>query len=84
MRKTLERLDQATEGHNEVEKVEIAITSHINKHYSIPTCAEILKSLKEWGLLNGQKFSYALEMLKDKQNIVLLISLQDFMSDLIE
>ncbi|XP_058736160.1 uncharacterized protein LOC131608266 [Vicia villosa] len=84
MRKTLERLVQAAEGHNEVEKAEIAATSHFNGQYSIPTCVEILKSAKEKGLLNGQQFSYALEMLKDEQNRVLIISLKDSISDLIE
>lgn len=58
-------------------------TSHINGQYSILTCVEILKNAKK-RLLNGQQFSYVLEMRKDEQNRVLLISLKDYTSDLIK
>jgi len=84
MRKILERLVQAAENHNEVEKAEIEATSHVNGKYSIPTCVAILKSAKEEGLLDGKQFSYALEMLKDEQNRVLLMTLKDSMKDLLE
>ena len=84
MRKTLERLVQAAENHNEIEKAEIEATSHVNGKYSIPTCVAILKSAKEEGLLDGKQFSYALEMLKDEQNRVLLMTLKDSMKDLLE
>lgn len=47
MRKTLERLVQAAESHNEVEKEELAATSHLHGQYSIPNCVEVLKPLKE-------------------------------------
>lgn len=84
MRKTLERLVQVAENHNEVEKVEIEARSHFNEKYSIPICVAILKSAKEEGLLDGKQFSYALEMIKDEQNRVLLMTLKDSMKDLIE
>jgi len=43
-----------------------------------------LKSAKDDGFINGQQFSYALEMLKDEQNRVLLITLKDSKEDLVE
>ncbi|KAK2381823.1 hypothetical protein QL285_069404 [Trifolium repens] len=43
MRKTLERLVEAAEGHNEVEKAEIEARSNVNGQYSIPACVAILK-----------------------------------------
>ncbi|XP_045800098.1 L10-interacting MYB domain-containing protein-like [Trifolium pratense] len=84
MRSTFERLVQAAESHNEVEKAEIAATSHVHGQYSIPDCVNILKSLKEEGLLDGQQFSYALEMLKDESNRILLMSLKDSMNALVD
>ncbi|GAU28757.1 hypothetical protein TSUD_372660 [Trifolium subterraneum] len=84
MRKTLERLVEAAEGHNEVEKAEIEARSHVNGQYSIPACVAILKTAKEEGFLNGQQFIYALELLKDEQNRVLMISLKESMNDLID
>jgi len=73
LRKTFEQLVEANEGHNDVEKAQIATISHIHGQYSIPYCVNLLKSEKVEGFLNGQQFSYALEMLKDDQNRVLLI-----------
>jgi hypothetical protein len=61
MRKTFERLVEAAEDHNEVEKAGIAATSHVHGQYSIPDCVKLLKSAKDEGFLNGQQFSYALE-----------------------
>jgi hypothetical protein len=84
LRKTLERLVEAAEGHNEVEKAEIEARSNVNGQYSIPACVAILKSAKEDGFLNGQQFIYALEMLKDEQNRVLMMSLKESMDDLID
>ncbi|GAU48963.1 hypothetical protein TSUD_406710 [Trifolium subterraneum] len=69
MKNTFERLVQAIESHNEVEKAEIAASSHVHGQYSIPDCVKILKSVKEDGLLDGQQFIYALEMLKDETAI---------------
>jgi len=71
MRKTFERLVKAAEGHNEVEKAQIAATSHVHGEYYIPYCVKLLKSAKDDGFLNGQQFGYALEMLKDsKEDLV--------------
>lgn len=84
MRNTFERLVQAAESHNEVEKAEIAATSNVHGQYSIPDCVKILKSVKEEGLLNGQQFSYALELLKDENNRILLMSLKDSINALVE
>jgi len=84
MRITFERLVDATEGHNEVEKAKIVATSHVHGQYSIPDCVKLLKSAKEDGFLNGQQFSYALEMLKDEQNQVLLVTLKDSKVDWVE
>jgi hypothetical protein len=84
MRNTMERLVQAAESHNEVEKAEIVATSHVHGQYSIPDCVKILKSLKEEGLLDGQQFIYGLEMLKDESNRILLMSLKDSMNALVD
>jgi hypothetical protein len=84
MRKTFERLVEAAEDHNEVEKAGIAATSHVHGQYSIPDCVKLLKNAKDEGFLNSQQFSYTLEMLKDEQNRVLLISLKESKDDLIE
>ncbi|KAK2407054.1 hypothetical protein QL285_042714 [Trifolium repens] len=84
MRKTLEQLVEAAKDHNEVEKAEIEARSNVNGQYSIPACVAILKSAKEDGFLNGQQFIYALEMLKDEQNRVLMMSLKESMYDLID
>ncbi|CAJ2635820.1 unnamed protein product [Trifolium pratense] len=84
MKNTFERLVQAAESHNEVEKAEIAASSHVHGQYSIPDCVKILKSVKEDGLLDGQQFSYALEMLKDESNRILLISLKDSTNALVD
>jgi hypothetical protein len=84
MRKTLEQLVEAAKDHNEVEKAEIEARSNVNGQYSIPACVAILKSAKEDGFLNGQQFIYALEMLKDEQNRVLMMSLKESMNDLID
>lgn len=72
------------ESQNEVGKNEIAATSHANVDYSIPDCVKVLKGAKEAGLLNGREFSYALEMLRDDQTRVLLISLKDSVDALVE
>ncbi|XP_045816045.1 uncharacterized protein LOC123909273 [Trifolium pratense] len=84
MRKTFERLVEAAEDHNDVEKAGIAATSHVHGQYSIPDCVKLLKKAKDEGFLNSQQFSYALEMLKDEQNRVLLISLKESKDDLVE
>ncbi|KEH19292.1 hypothetical protein MTR_8g446440 [Medicago truncatula] len=84
MRRTFERLVEAAEGHNEVEKAQIAATSHVHGEYSILDCVKLLKSAKDDGFLNGQQFSHALEMLKDEQNRVLLVTLKDSKDDLVE
>jgi len=84
MRKTFERLVEAAEDHNEVEKAQIAATCHVHGEYSIPDCVKLLKSAKDDGFFNGQQFSYDLEMLKDEQNRVLLITLKDSKEDLVE
>lgn len=84
MRNTFERLVQAAEGHNEIEKAEIAATSNVLGQYSIPDCVTILKSAKEEGHLNNRQFSYALEMLKDEDNRILLMSLKDSMDALVD
>jgi hypothetical protein len=84
MRNTFERLVQAAEGHNEVEKAEIAATSNVYGQYSIPDCVKILKSLKDEELLNGQQFSYALELLKDENNRIILMSLKDSTNALVD
>ncbi|CAJ2646006.1 unnamed protein product [Trifolium pratense] len=84
MRKTFERLVEAAEDHNDVEKAGIATTSHVHGQYSIPDCVKLLKKAKDEGFLNSQQFSYALEMLKDEQNRVLLISLKESKDDLVE
>jgi len=47
-------------------------------------CVTILKSVKEEELLNGQQFSYVLEMLQDENNKILLMSLKDSMNALVE
>jgi len=60
MQNTFERLVQATEGHNEIEKVEIAATSYVHGQYSIPGCVTTWKSVREEGHLNGRQFCYAL------------------------
>ncbi|KAK2403292.1 hypothetical protein QL285_052746 [Trifolium repens] len=84
MRNTFERLVQAAESHNEVEKAEIAATYHVHGQYSIPDCVKILKSLMEEGLLDAQQFSYGLEMLKDESNRILLMSLKYSMNALVD
>jgi hypothetical protein len=84
LRKTFEQLVEATEGHIDVEKAQIAATSYVYGQYSIQNFVNILKSEKVEGFLNGQQFSYALEMLKDDQNRVLLIFLKDSKEDLLE
>jgi hypothetical protein len=84
MRNTFERLVQAAESHNEVEKAGIEATSHVHGQYSIPDCVKILKSVKEDGLLDGQQFSYALEMLKDESNRIILMSLKDSTNALVD
>jgi hypothetical protein len=84
MRNTFERLVQAAESHNEVEKAGFEATSHVHGQYSIPDCVKILKSLKDDGLLDGQQFSYALEMLKDESNRIILMSLKDSTNALVD
>ncbi|CAI8589928.1 unnamed protein product [Vicia faba] len=84
MRNTLERLVQAGEGHDEIEKAENTVMFHVHEQYSILDCVKILKSVKEEGFLDGQQFSYALEMLKDENNIILLMSLKYSTSALVE
>ncbi|XP_039685067.1 L10-interacting MYB domain-containing protein-like [Medicago truncatula] len=84
MRNTFERLVQAAEGHNGIEKAEIAATSNVLGQYSIPDCVTILKSAKEEGHLNNRQFSYALEMLKDEDNRIVLMSLKDSMDALVD
>jgi hypothetical protein len=77
MRKSFERLVEAAEDHNAAKKDgnSAAPASHVHGKYSIPDCVKLLKSAKNDGFLNSHHFSYALEMLKDEQNRVLLISL---------
>ncbi|AES68815.1 hypothetical protein MTR_3g015590 [Medicago truncatula] len=85
MRITFERLVQAAEGHNEIEKAEIAATSNVLGQYSIPDCViTILKCAKEEGHLNSRQFSYALEKLKDEDNRILLMSLKYSMDALVD
>ena len=73
----MERLVEAAENHNEAEKDEIAATSHVHGQYSIPECIQVLKNLKEEGRLDGRQFSYAVDLIKDSQNRVILMSLKD-------
>ncbi|XP_057447845.1 uncharacterized protein LOC130739537 [Lotus japonicus] len=83
MRKSLDRLVEAAENHNEVEKDEIAATSHVHGKYSIPNCIEVLKSVKEEGLLTDRQFNYALELLTVSENRVIFMSLIDSMEALV-
>ncbi|KEH37806.1 hypothetical protein MTR_2g047922 [Medicago truncatula] len=48
------------------------------------TMRKTFERAKDDGFLNGQQFSYALEMLKDEQNRVLLMTLKDSKEDLVE
>ncbi|XP_057457424.1 uncharacterized protein LOC130748255 [Lotus japonicus] len=84
MRKSLERLVEAAENHNEAEKEEIPATSHVRGQYSIPECIQVLKSLKEERRLDRRQYSYALELLRDYQNRVILMSLTDSTADLVD
>ena len=51
MQRLLERIADAAESHNAIE------TSQVTRQYSIPECIQILKSLKDEGVLNGDKTS---------------------------
>lgn len=56
MRNTFELLTEASVGHNEVEKAQIAVTSNVHVQYSIPDYIILLKSAKEDGFLNEQQY----------------------------
>lgn len=77
MSKILEQLLQAIKRHNKAEKVEIAAASYVHGQYSIPECIKVLISLEEEGVLSDQQFTYALELIKDCQNTVILMCLKD-------
>ncbi|XP_058740126.1 uncharacterized protein LOC131612347 isoform X1 [Vicia villosa] len=65
-----------------VEKEDIAATSYVSGQYSVPNCIHVLRFLKEEGRLYGKRFSYALELIKDSKNRVIVISLKDCSSEL--
>ncbi|XP_057420450.1 uncharacterized protein LOC130714557 [Lotus japonicus] len=82
MRKSSERLVEAAEIHNEAKKEETAAIFH--DQYSIPECIRVLISLKEKGRLDQRQFIYALELLKDDHNRVILMSLTDSIDSLVD
>lgn len=65
-----------------VEKDDNGDTSYINGQYNMPNCIEILLTLKDKRLLDGQEFSFALELIKDGKNRVIVDSLKYCMDDL--
>jgi len=44
--------------------------------YSIPDCIDVLRNLKGKKLLKGLQFTYALELIKDSKNRVIVVSLK--------
>ena len=67
---------------HQVEKDDSGDISYINGHYNIPNCIEILRKLKDRELLNGREFTYALELIKDGKNRVIVDSLRYWQHDL--
>ncbi|CAL5193187.1 unnamed protein product [Lathyrus oleraceus] len=65
-----------------VAKEDIAAASYVSGQYSIPNCIHVLRNLKQNGRLYGKRFSYALELIKDSKNRVIVISLKDCFSEL--
>ncbi|CAI8613690.1 unnamed protein product, partial [Vicia faba] len=61
---------------------DIAATSYVSGQYSIPNCIYVLKVLKEELHWFKKRFSYALELIKDSKNRVIVISLKDCYDDL--
>lgn len=72
MRK-IERFVEATELNNDG----IAGPSYVCGKYSIPNCIEVLKNIQGEGLLNDRQFCFALELLRNGQSRVILMSLTD-------
>jgi len=72
MRK-IERFVEATELNNDG----IAGPSYVCGKYSIPNCIEVLKNIQGEGLLNDRQFSFALELLRNGQSRVIVMSLKD-------
>ncbi|RHN47559.1 hypothetical protein MtrunA17_Chr7g0254281 [Medicago truncatula] len=65
-----------------VEKDDNGDTSYINGQYNMPNCIETLRDLKARRLLDGKEFSFALELIKDGKNRVIVDSLKYCMDDL--
>ncbi|CAJ2642488.1 unnamed protein product [Trifolium pratense] len=61
---------------------DIVAASYVDGQYSIPNCIEVLINLKDILLLNGTQFSYALELIKDSKNRVIVVSLRQRKRDL--
>lgn len=72
MRK-IERFVEATELNNDG----IAGPSYVCGKYSIPNCIEVMKNIQGEGLLNDRQFCFALELLRNGQSRVILMSLKD-------
>ncbi|CAJ1978912.1 unnamed protein product [Sphenostylis stenocarpa] len=68
--------------HNEAEEDDIEGNSDVHGKYCMPNCIAVLKSLKEEDFLSRQQFSFALELIKDPQNRIIVMCLQDSMYDL--
>ncbi|QCD87717.1 hypothetical protein DEO72_LG3g2257 [Vigna unguiculata] len=65
------------------EKDENENNSDINGKYSIPNCIAVLKRLrKEFYSMNKLEYGFALESIKDPQNRIIIMSLQDSMTEL--
>lgn len=65
------------------EKDENENYSDINGKYSIPNCIAVLKRLKKESYsMSDLEYGFALESIKDPQNRIIIMSLQDSMKDL--
>lgn len=57
--------------------MDIAASSYDNGQYSIQNCARILKELRTSRLLAEIYYGYCLELLKDRENRVMIVSSKD-------
>ncbi|CAI8613882.1 unnamed protein product [Vicia faba] len=72
--------ESEVEKERKTEQDDIAATSYVNGQYSIPNCIDVLKILKDSKILRDNSFiSYALELIKDRENRVIVVSLKDQM-----
>ncbi|XP_058740127.1 uncharacterized protein LOC131612347 isoform X2 [Vicia villosa] len=75
-----EEKERMTAQDDVVENEDIAATSYVKGQYSIPNCIDVLKILKDSKIVkDNNHISYALELIKDRENRVIVVSLKDQM-----